>query len=405
MTTATPAATVLATDRSPRYAPAVAHILLVHGPNLNLLGRRQPEVYGTGTLADLEEKVTGWADELEMTVETFQSNHEGALVDRIQAARTKVDGLVLNLGALTHYSYALADAITAVELPAVEVHISNIATREAWRRHSVTAESCRYAVFGRGIEGYRDALRVLRWRTDAPVETLTYGEHPDQLIDLRRPAERSVMPPVVLIHGGFWRSQWTRDTIDGLAVDLTGRGHLTANIEYRRLDTGGGWPETGDDVLEALRTVSALPEVRGAPLALVGHSAGGHLALWAAARSEVPIHSVLALAPVADLAEAHRLGLGDGVVDRFMGGSPGEVPDRYADADPAVNPPAVPVTILHGTDDEALPVDLATRYAQAHPSADVTLVVADGVGHFDVIDPGHRSWTEVGVLAHNQNAG
>ncbi len=136
-------------------------VALIHGPNLNLLGTREPEIYGTTTLAELDDMCTGWGAELRLTVSTFQSNHEGAIVDRIQTAAGEVDGIVINAGALTHYSYAIYDALVAVGLPAIEVHISDIHAREDWRRRSVIQPACLAQISGEGLDGYRRALQIL----------------------------------------------------------------------------------------------------------------------------------------------------------------------------------------------------------------------------------------------------
>jgi 3-dehydroquinate dehydratase-2 len=129
-------------------------ILLVNGPNLNLLGEREPDVYGRTTLADIEKLVVdacaGWV----VKVKAFQSNHEGALIDFIQEHRKVARGIILNLGAYTHTSYALHDCLKAVALPAVEVHISNIHAREGFRHTSVTAPACRGVIAGLGHRGY-----------------------------------------------------------------------------------------------------------------------------------------------------------------------------------------------------------------------------------------------------------
>ncbi len=136
-------------------------VLLLHGPNLNLLGTREPEVYGSATLGELEDRCRGWAAGLGIDIETFQSNHEGDLIDRIHAALGVCDAIVINPGALGHYSYALHDAIKAVALPTVEVHLSDITAREEWRARSVTAPACLAVVSGLGPDGYRKALELL----------------------------------------------------------------------------------------------------------------------------------------------------------------------------------------------------------------------------------------------------
>jgi 3-dehydroquinate dehydratase-2 len=129
-------------------------ILLVNGPNLNLLGEREPEVYGRTTLAEIEKLVrdacAGWSVE----VKPFQSNHEGALIDFLQEHRSRARGIVINPGAYTHTSYALHDCLKSIPVPAVEVHISNIHAREAFRRQSVIAPACRGQIAGLGIRGY-----------------------------------------------------------------------------------------------------------------------------------------------------------------------------------------------------------------------------------------------------------
>jgi 3-dehydroquinate dehydratase-2 len=134
-------------------------VLVVNGPNLNMLGTRQPGIYGTTSLAELEAMCVEWGRSLDLEVTTVQSNHEGALIDVIQ--QTGADGIVLNAGALTHYSYALYDALVAVGIPTVEVHISNIHAREEWRRHSVIQPACLTQISGEGLEGYRRALQIL----------------------------------------------------------------------------------------------------------------------------------------------------------------------------------------------------------------------------------------------------
>jgi 3-dehydroquinate dehydratase-2 len=137
------------------------NVLVINGPNLNLLGTREPEIYGTTTLPALDTICIEWGAELGLTVSTFQSNHEGAIIDRIQAAASDSDGIVINAGAFTHYSYALYDALMAAALPTVEVHISDIHAREDWRHHSVIQPACLTQISGEGLGGYRRALTIL----------------------------------------------------------------------------------------------------------------------------------------------------------------------------------------------------------------------------------------------------
>ena len=137
-------------------------VLVIHGPNLNLLGEREPEVYGRTRLADIDKELNRLGHELGMKVETFQSNSEGAIVDRIQQARGKCDVLLINPGGYTHTSVAIRDAISAVNLPVIEVHLSNVYRREPFRHHSTIADIAHGRIMGFGAESYSLALRAAR---------------------------------------------------------------------------------------------------------------------------------------------------------------------------------------------------------------------------------------------------
>jgi 3-dehydroquinate dehydratase-2 len=136
-------------------------ILILNGPNLNLLGTREPEIYGTTTLAEIERDLAAVGAELGVTVECRQSNHEGALVDLIQGAKGDAQGIIINAGAYSHTSLAIRDALSAVEIPYAEVHLSNIFAREPERRHSTLAAGARALLCGFGAPGYALALRGL----------------------------------------------------------------------------------------------------------------------------------------------------------------------------------------------------------------------------------------------------
>lgn len=149
------------------------NVLVVHGPNLNLLGEREPEIYGSHTLEELNARIREHAEAQGVTVKFFQSNHEGALIDVIHEERRWAEGIVINPGALTHYSYALRDAIAAVGLPAVEVHLSEIHHRESFRRRSVIAPVCIAQITGKGLQSYTKGIERLL----SQVKGLDFDRH------------------------------------------------------------------------------------------------------------------------------------------------------------------------------------------------------------------------------------
>jgi acetyl esterase/lipase len=185
----------------------------------------------------------------------------------------------------------------------------------------------------------------------------------------------------VLIHGGFWRARYGLDLEHALASDLVARGWTVWNIEYRRLGDGGGWPETYDDVRAA---ISALP-VPADRLVAIGHSAGGHLAVRAAA--DVPLTGVVSQAGALDLYELSRRGTSDNVVRQLLGGTPEDVPDLYAAANP--RPPDVPLLLVHGALDEDVPVEISRDFGAGD------LVVIEDEGHMEHLDPSSACWRAV----------
>ncbi len=142
--------------------PARNRVEIMHGVNLDQLGRRDPSHYGSQTLTELELQISDAAAELGLKTRFFVTNHEGQFVEHLHQLEGLADAIVLNPGAWTHYSYAIRDALELTGLPAVEVHISNVDAREPWRRHSVIGELCVSRIVGRGVDGYRDALQLVR---------------------------------------------------------------------------------------------------------------------------------------------------------------------------------------------------------------------------------------------------
>lgn len=139
----------------------IKKILVIHGPNLNLLGEREPGVYGSAGIDVLNSNIIDRANEQGLECEIFQSNHEGAIIDKLHAARTVFDGVIINAGAYTHYSYAIRDAIAAIKIPVIEVHISNIDAREEFRANSVIAPVCKGSICGLGFMSYYLAVQAM----------------------------------------------------------------------------------------------------------------------------------------------------------------------------------------------------------------------------------------------------
>ena len=249
---------------------------------------------------------------------------------------------------------------------------------------------------------------------DLPIARLySYGSHRDQLGELTVPSDGAAPWPVaVLIHGGFWRARYSRRLEDPLVGDLAGRGWAVWNLEYRRLGwrSRGGWPQTFDDVAAGIDRLGALDEPLDlARVVAVGHSAGGHLAFWAAARRglaagapgsepRVRVAAAVAQAGVVDLREAARLRLSRDVVRTLLGGPPGKVPKRYDAASPIEQLPlGLPQLLVHGEADDVVPISIARGYAEraAGTGDPCRLVALAGVGHMEHLDPSSTAWRAV----------
>jgi acetyl esterase/lipase len=233
-----------------------------------------------------------------------------------------------------------------------------------------------------------------------PDAVVRYAPHEDGLVDVHLPADAGAPPAplVVLLHGGFWRQAYDRTHTRPVAGALAAHGCVVATPEYRRVGGAGGWPTTAEDVELALAAVPSLLAGLGiatSGLTVVGHSAGGHLALWLANQPH-RIDRVVGLAPVGDLRAAARANLGEGATQALLGGSPEEVPARYDAADPATrfaHRPGCEVVVVHGEDDDVVPLANSRGLAATHPFVDLRPIA--GADHFAVMDPTSPAWSAV----------
>jgi acetyl esterase/lipase len=196
---------------------------------------------------------------------------------------------------------------------------------------------------------------------------------------------------VVVLHGGFWRARYGADLMDALCDDLSTRGYTAWNVEYRRVGSGGGWPETFDDVEAVAHRARSL----GLPLVTLGHSAGGHLAVWAGARCRADL--AVSQAGVLDLEDAWARGLSSHAAGELLGGSPDDVPERYVAASPAAQVPlGVRQLLVHGRRDDTVPVEMSRAYAvRARDAGDEVELVETDEGHFECLDPASESWAAI----------
>lgn len=273
------------------------------------------------------------------------------------------------------------------------------------------------------------SVDVLTRAARPPDLTIRYGDEPDQVADVHVPegashrnwtGERA--PLAIFFHGGFWRAEFGREHTGPLADALTQAGFVVCAPEYRRSgQPGGGWPGTFEDAAMAAdrlprlvaKATHGLVDRDQAGAILAGHSAGGHLALWAASRHRLPQGSrwrteqqpwrgVVALGAVSDLWACYRKGLGNEAAAAMMGGGPTDfADDRYREADPMRLVPAGPqIWLLHGLGDDRVPFTMMLDYAREAratgiPAADATCVLLPGAGHFELIDPLSQEWPQV----------
>jgi acetyl esterase/lipase len=230
---------------------------------------------------------------------------------------------------------------------------------------------------------------------------LAYGTDPNQFGDLRLPKAKARFAVVMNLHGGFWRAKYDLGHTGHLCAALTAHGFATWNVEYRRVgNEGGGWPGTLEDIVNGYRFLPQLAKrypLDVSRVLVMGHSAGGQLALCMAAH-DPSIHSAIALAGVLDLDRAYQLHLSNDAVAEFLGGTPKAIPEHYEDADPMRLAVAkARQIVLHGADDDVVPPEFSRKYVEEKKGRgeDVTLVEIPKAGHYELIDPRSAPWTQV----------
>ena len=248
----------------------------------------------------------------------------------------------------------------------------------------------------RDLEPFFAELRAWSAANDPGATRHVYGTHPEQHADLRLPAGRGPQPTVVVIHGGFWRAAFTKENTTAVAIALTYRGFATWNVEYRRVGADGGYPATLEDVRAACRLATDHAKTDAARLAVLGHSAGGHLALWALADGAV--RGAVSLAGITDLAAAERAGIGSGAVSEFLGGIGRAQLARYRDADPISRIPTGGRSLLvHGARDDRVPLAQSQAFVRAAAAAgdDARLLELADADHLDPLDPRGAHWPAI----------
>ena len=247
---------------------------------------------------------------------------------------------------------------------------------------------------------------ILSRQSPPADKRLAYGSDPNQFVDLRLPQKEKAgsLPPLVInIHGGFWRAKYNLDHAAHLCAALTASRLATANVEYRRVgNPGGGWPGTFADIRTAYQFLVQHAQTEHfdrEKIVVMGHSAGGQLALCLAAH-EPTVNRVISLAGVVDLQQAYKLHLSNDAVVEFLHGTPNEVPEHYQEADPMrLSVPHGRQCLIHGSIDDTVPIAFSSDYvrekAKCIPRENAALVEVAGAGHLDLIDPGSTAWKQV----------
>jgi acetyl esterase/lipase len=243
---------------------------------------------------------------------------------------------------------------------------------------------------------------ILSKKPPEPDLRFSYGQDPNQFVDIRVPARKGPHPAVFFIHGGYWRAQYDLTYAGHLCAALKKAGIATWNVEYRRVgNPGGGWPGTFEDIRSAYRALlehknGSVAQFDLKRLCVAGHSAGGHLAVCLAAFESSVTH-VLSLAGVLDLRRAWELHLSNDAAAAFLGGTPAEVPDHYSEASPAERTVHATQKLIHGATDDSVPYEISKNYADKKKKAgeNVELITLPDIGHFEIVDPGSAVWQKV----------
>ena len=241
---------------------------------------------------------------------------------------------------------------------------------------------------------------ILSLAPPKPDTRVAYGSDGNQFVDLRMPKGKSATPLAICIHGGYWRAKYNLEYFGHLCAALTAKGVATANLEYRRVgNVGGGWPGTFADVRAAYQMLSQNAGRYGFDLerlVVLGHSAGGQLALCLAAH-ERGVKAAFSLAGVVDLQRAYELHLSNDAVVEFLGGTPAEVADHYREADPMKLAIRARQWAVHGGEDDVVPPEISKGYVSVKQKnkEDAQLVGIGGAGHFEIVDPRSVAWRDV----------